>query len=329
MRLNPIDIERQEFQQTWRGYDQDAVRVFLSRVAHQLTLSLNEQEQSLQRVASLEAELSQLKSHEGELRDALLSLDQVGRSLKGQAEREAELIIKEAELRAEQIVAEGRAQLFRMREEEHSLRRQKERVTAELRALLESHLQMLENREERSTERQQRSAQREEPWSSSAQGQPVDALREAQALTASLAAELEVSDEEAEEPMNLGDLRVTTPESNAEYWRPQRSKPRGESPRIGREETFKGESAALDEALIDQALSPVDVLRPTPLGSKAPLKESEKIAVSEDQPEAESGVMGTQRSGVAALKEILARGTPRRHGENTELPRAIAPPESD
>ena len=310
MQLNPIDIEGQEFQRTLRGYDQDAVRVFLSRVAHQLSLSLNEREQQQRKLSALEAELSQLKSYEGELRDALLSLDQVSRSLKGQAEREAELIIKEAELRAEQIIAEGRAELIRMREEQRSLERQRERSTVELRALLESHLQMLDNRE---SARAQAPREVEHPprWSAG-ERETNDALKEAQALSASLAIELE-------------------------------AEPSAALQRGVREDTSAA-PGALDEALLNETLapprltspprepSPVPFPSPPSLTSAASASGTNVLTAGREGGEharplatptggSSAGVMSAQNSGVAALKEILARSGGRRGSEGGERPR--------
>ena len=307
MQLNPIDIEGQEFQRTLRGYDQDAVRVFLSRIAHQLSLSLNEREQQQRKISSLEAELSQLKSYEGELRDALLSLDQVSRSLKGQAEREAELIIKEAELRAEQIIAEGRAELIRMREEQRSLERQRERSTVELRALLESHLQMLDNRE--STRAQApREVERSPRWGTG-ERETGDALKEAQALSASLAIELE------DEPSS--------------------------SLQRGAKDDVSDAGGALDEALLNETLTPPRLTSPprepspVPFLSSPPASSSSSTSILSTGREggehsrplttpsngSAAGVMSAQNSGVAALKEILARSGGRRGSEGSERPR--------
>ena len=42
MKLTPIEIEKQQFTKTFRGYDPLEVHAFLNHVAHQMSLSLNQ-----------------------------------------------------------------------------------------------------------------------------------------------------------------------------------------------------------------------------------------------------------------------------------------------
>ena len=147
MKLSPVDIESHGFKVVWRGYDPDEVRAFLGQVSHELTALLREQQSLIEHSKIQRDRLSQVDDYEARLRDVMLSANKLAESSREDAQREAELIIKEGEIRADQILSEGRSELRRVQEEVHLLKRQKERFLIEIRALVESHLRMLQNHE--------------------------------------------------------------------------------------------------------------------------------------------------------------------------------------
>ena len=148
IKLSPIEIERHEFKTIWRGYDPTEVRAFLGQVSHQLTALLREQERSAEELKIKVKRLEQVEDYENKLRDALLAASQLGEQTRDEARREAELLIKEAEYQADELMREGRQATRDLIHEIESLKRQRERLSIELRTIIESHLRMLENQEE-------------------------------------------------------------------------------------------------------------------------------------------------------------------------------------
>lgn len=69
---------------------------------------------------------------------------QVAEDVRHQAERDAELIVAEAELKAERILSGVEARLRVIREEMISVQHQRIRFEAELRASIEGHSRMLD-----------------------------------------------------------------------------------------------------------------------------------------------------------------------------------------
>ena len=168
IKLTPIEIERHDFKTVWRGYDPDEVRSFLAQVAHQLTTMIREQEKSEETLELKAQRLAQVEDYEIRLRDALIAASSLAEQSRDEARRESELLIKEAELQAERILKEGRQSLHQLLSETQSLKRQRERLSVELRSIVESHLRMLENQEEHLRTAQERWRDEESEWQSMA-----------------------------------------------------------------------------------------------------------------------------------------------------------------
>ncbi|MAD61060.1 MAG: hypothetical protein CMH49_06070 [Myxococcales bacterium] len=168
IKLTPIEIERHEFKTVWRGYDPDEVRSFLAQVAHQLTTMVREQEKSEEALELKAQRLAQVEDYEIRLRDALIAASSLAEQSREEARRESELLIKEAELQAERILKEGRQSLHQLLSETQSLKRQRERLSVELRSIVESHLRMLENQEEHLRTAQEHWRDEEAEWHSMA-----------------------------------------------------------------------------------------------------------------------------------------------------------------
>lgn len=148
IKLTPIEIERHEFKTVWRGYDPIEVRAFLSQISHEITGLLRSQERIQDELEVKAQRLNQVEDYETKLRDALLAASQLAEQTREEARKEAELLVKEAELRADELLKGGRQATRDLHNQIEALKRQRERLSIELRSVVESHLRMLENQEE-------------------------------------------------------------------------------------------------------------------------------------------------------------------------------------
>lgn len=105
--LTPIDIQKQTFSKRFRGYDQGEVRAFLHLVAEDLETHLQEIERLTREVAEIRSDLREHSERERILKDTLLSAQKVSEDVKANAHKEASLIVKDAELLSERIVAQA------------------------------------------------------------------------------------------------------------------------------------------------------------------------------------------------------------------------------
>ena len=84
-----------------------------------------------------------LAERERALQDTLVTTHRLGDEMKATARREADILMREAELRSEKIIEEGRAEEARIRSEIQTLRRLRRQLIEDFRATLESYYRMM------------------------------------------------------------------------------------------------------------------------------------------------------------------------------------------
>ncbi|MCD4700536.1 MAG: DivIVA domain-containing protein [Candidatus Aegiribacteria sp.] len=149
MRITPLDIRRQNFRKTMRGYDVDEVEAFLEMVAsawEELVESLENAEKEL---IVLRARAADFDRMEGAVRDVLVQQQQSATQARKEADREAELIIMDAEIKASNLVSEARERVQVLTETIRELQDRRLSVLSQIRSFVDSHRKMLDLEEER------------------------------------------------------------------------------------------------------------------------------------------------------------------------------------
>lgn len=109
--LTPLDIQKQTFNTTFRGYSVDEVRAYLHLIAEELERLLKESEKLSSENVLLREEVSDYRDRERMLKDTLLSAQRVSEEIRNNADKEAEIIVKEAELRSEKMIGQAMARV--------------------------------------------------------------------------------------------------------------------------------------------------------------------------------------------------------------------------
>ena len=135
--LTPLDVRRQEFRRSLRGYEPLGVEDFRMRVADELERVSREKSVLEERVAALTEHLRVFRERETAMNEALVAAQQLREETRASAEREAQVIVREAEAEGRRQLdaasrAEGRAQ-----EKMVEIQRQFAGYLAGFRALLE------------------------------------------------------------------------------------------------------------------------------------------------------------------------------------------------
>jgi cell division initiation protein len=105
--LTPLEIQKQTFGKSMRGYDVDEVRAYLHLVAEEIERLLRDLDRLGRDNVMLREEIAEQSQREQILKDTLLSAQRVSEELKLNARKEGELIVKDAELMSERIVAQA------------------------------------------------------------------------------------------------------------------------------------------------------------------------------------------------------------------------------
>src|SRR5947209_2885454 len=105
--LTPLEIQKQQFSRVLKGYNADEVRAYLSLVAEEIENLLRDIDRLSRENAMLREELDDHSQRERILKDTLLSAQKVSEDVKSNARKEAELIVKDAELLSERVIAQA------------------------------------------------------------------------------------------------------------------------------------------------------------------------------------------------------------------------------
>ncbi len=105
--LTPLEIQKQTFSRAITGYHTDEVRAYLHLVAEEIERLVRENDRLLRECANLREDLEDHSNRERILKDTLLSAQKVAEDLTANARKEAELIVKDAELLSERVIGQA------------------------------------------------------------------------------------------------------------------------------------------------------------------------------------------------------------------------------
>ena len=145
MAIRPVDIRRKEFKGGFRGYDANQVDDFLDSIADEFERIFSENRRLAEEVEVLRGRLEQFEELEDSIRTALVHAEQVSRDLRQNANKEAELIVREAKERAHRILADSSGRVERVQESYEVLRKAKQDFANDFRRLLKSYLAVMDN----------------------------------------------------------------------------------------------------------------------------------------------------------------------------------------
>lgn len=145
--LTPVDVRRYDFGSALRGYDKTRVDQFREQVADELE-RLGRVAQELEAKAKgFHEQLRAFRERDKALNDALISAQQLRAETRAQADREAQLILREARAEGERALEEARADVRRLQVDIDALERARRNYLAHMRSMAERHLAELQSAE--------------------------------------------------------------------------------------------------------------------------------------------------------------------------------------
>ena len=153
MELSPLEITQREFGRKLRGLDPEEVHTFLEQIAEEMTRLVQETTDRAAQIQRLEAQLRVHQEREDSLRNVLLTAQKMTDEIKANATRDADLALKEAELKAERLLEQAHRKLAQIQAEAAEVARQRDVFVAKLRGLLKTHLELLDIQPDQSSSR--------------------------------------------------------------------------------------------------------------------------------------------------------------------------------
>lgn len=144
MRLTPIEIRQHRFSYRLRGLDAAEVQAFLETVVADFEEVVRENAQLRRENETLTREVTTYRSREQAIQDTLTTAQGVVDELKKTAMKEAEVLVGEAEVRAEKIMSAVEGERGALSHEISDLKQMRRRMSLDLRRTLEGYLQLLD-----------------------------------------------------------------------------------------------------------------------------------------------------------------------------------------
>ncbi len=138
--LTPLDIRKQEFHKSLRGYATEGVEDFRARVADALERAIRDRQVLEERVAALTEQLRVFREREKAMNEALVAAQQLRQETRAAAEREGQVIVREAQAEAKRLLDEARNAENAVQAKMAETERQYQQYVGGFRALLERQL---------------------------------------------------------------------------------------------------------------------------------------------------------------------------------------------
>jgi cell division initiation protein len=143
MKLTPLDIKKQEFKKVLRGYDPVEVDSFLDMMSNEFAELLRQTKEMSTQLVEFETQLRDYRQIEKTLQQTLMQAQEAsGRAIEN-SRKEGQLIVQEAELKANQLLDRARIDLSKTKEEIATLRSKKESIVSRLKVLLNSEVELI------------------------------------------------------------------------------------------------------------------------------------------------------------------------------------------
>ncbi|WP_136526575.1 DivIVA domain-containing protein [Geomonas ferrireducens] len=144
MKITPMDIQQQQFKgKMLGGLDPEDVDAFLQLVAGEMEELIRENNDLKERINRNQTQMTEMEAREAQLRETMLAAQRITEEMKANAQKEAHLMISEAELKGERIVADAENKLVQLNNQIQELKRDKLQFESGFKNLLDTYYKLL------------------------------------------------------------------------------------------------------------------------------------------------------------------------------------------
>ena len=148
MKTSPMDIQRQTFGLRLRGFDVEEVRAYLNIVAEEVAALQMERDRMDQEIQQLKSLLDEHRQRETILKNTLLTAQRVSEEIRDNARKQAETVVKEAEIQADRLLELAQVRAHDVERGILDLRAHRTSLRTDVRALISRLTHILDLQEE-------------------------------------------------------------------------------------------------------------------------------------------------------------------------------------
>ena len=147
MKLTPMDINNKEFKRGLRGYNPEEVDEFLDEVVENYEELYKDNSKLREKVASLTEQIEHYSKIESTIQNTLVLAQNAADQEKSSAEKEAELVVKNANETAQRIVDKAHADVIQINDEYDRVKQEFIKFRAKFRNFINTQLETFDDLE--------------------------------------------------------------------------------------------------------------------------------------------------------------------------------------
>ncbi|MEW6507052.1 MAG: DivIVA domain-containing protein [Bacteroidota bacterium] len=144
MKFTPFGIKNQEFNKSVRGYDREEVKAFLEKLSDEFERLQQENEKLKAEIERNEEQIKEFRKIEKNLQNAMLTASESTTKAMDSAKKQTALMIKEAELKAAQLIEKAKESANAIRDSVLKLREEKKLLISRIKAMVDTQASLLE-----------------------------------------------------------------------------------------------------------------------------------------------------------------------------------------
>lgn len=138
--ITPLDIEKREFSKGVRGYKEREVEDFLNEVLKDFESLYNENAKLKEEIEKIRNEMEKYQNIEETLKNTLVVAQNTADEVKRNANKEAQLIVEEAENKANMMIEKAKRDREKIEDQHEEAKKQMNIFKVRCKTLLESQL---------------------------------------------------------------------------------------------------------------------------------------------------------------------------------------------
>ena len=142
--IMPIDIDKKEFSRDKKGYNSREVDEFLDIIVADYEKVLNDNRSMAHKIKALEKQLEEAQKDDNAMVETLETAKKLMADISASAERRAELMMRDAELEAENMLLDAKVNVRKLNDEHDLLSAKVRRLKENFRKMLQSELDSLD-----------------------------------------------------------------------------------------------------------------------------------------------------------------------------------------
>ncbi len=143
MNITPLDIQQKRFHMAFRGYERSEVDSFLDLVREEMELLLREVTELREFRQLYDQRTSELNEREETIKSTMIMTQKLADEMRENARKEAALIIKDTEIRSQQIIGNAQQEKVKLDAEIQELKRRKHHFLQDIKKVVQMHLEMV------------------------------------------------------------------------------------------------------------------------------------------------------------------------------------------